>query len=291
MSDHPPLSPSQQERMQEARTLIKSGQYGDAVRLLKTVDHPLAHSWLDKLREKLAVKAVDSANAAAPASETRRKQADERAYSSSDQKSKRSHHREVEKQKRGSNQWMLIFLAVPLSCVSLCLLSALFGTPNLQISINETPVLVVTHEATVRPTRAPLTFRIPIYERNYDDWPPNNEHVLGDLTQTSKNRSDRGGGWTFTLNPGESPGIFVRPSTVFIDRVRLFLFQRTPQGGARFLRESSQNYGTGTIFTVPQQARISHSGYEGGEYFVVVYLYYEGNHNVSYDIELVRTRR
>lgn len=291
MNDHPPLSPSQQERMQEARMLIKSGQYADAIRLLKTIDHPLAHTWLDKLRQKMGVKAVDSANAAAPASETRRKWDDERADSPIDQKSKRSRRNEVGKQKRGSNQWMLIFLAVPLSCVSLCLVSVLFGTPNLQISINETPVLVVTHETTVRPTRVPHTFRIPTYERNYDDWPPNNEPILGDLTQTSTSGSNRAGGWTFTLNPGESPGIFVRPSTVFIDQVRLFLFQRTPEGGARFLRQSSQNYGTGTIFTAPQQAHVSHSGYEGGEYIVVVYLYYEGNHSVSYDIELVRTRR
>jgi hypothetical protein len=214
-----------------------------------------------------------------------------RTYPSFDEKPKRRQHEKAGKQQSGTGKLAITALAVPLACVGMCLLTMLFGTPNLSISINDTPVLVITHEATVRPTREPFAFRVPIYERDYDDWPPNQTQIVGDLTENASQRSQTLGAWTFTLNPGESPGIFVRPGSVFIDTVLLYLFQRTPEGGAKFLRRGTRNYGSGTVLTVPEPAHVSHGSSEGGEYIVVVEIRsgeYDFKH---YDIELVRTRR
>lgn len=175
--------------------------------------------------------------------------------------------------------------------MSICLFTVLFGTPDLNISINDTPVFVITHEATVRPTPEPYVFRVPIYERDYDDWPPSQTEIVGDLSENARQRSRTLGAWTFTLNPGESPSIFVRPGSVFIDTVLLYLFQRTPEGGAKFLRRGTRNYGSGTILTVPEPAHVSHGSSEGGEYIVVVQIL-SGEYDFRYyDIELVRTRR
>jgi hypothetical protein len=53
MSDKPKLTQSERVRLEQARSLIKAGRYQEAVETLETIDHPTAHEWLRKLREKL----------------------------------------------------------------------------------------------------------------------------------------------------------------------------------------------------------------------------------------------
>jgi hypothetical protein len=291
MNDYPPLSPSQQERMKKARALIKSRQHTDAIRLLKTIDHPLAYDWLKKLQGKATVQVGDSAKSIASSSRKKRKQHDDRAYPSMDEKPKRNRHERAGEQRSGTGKMVLMALVIPLSCMSICLFTVLFGSPDITLDINDTPILAITHEATTRPTPEPYVFSVPIHERDYDDWPPNQTEIVGDLSENARQRSRTLGAWTFTLNPGESPGIFVRPGSVLIDTVLLYLFQQTPEGSAKFLRRGTRNYGSGTIFTVPESAHVSHASSEGGEYIVVVRILsgeYDFQH---YDIELVRTQR
>jgi hypothetical protein len=60
VTENPSLSQQDRECLERARAFIKAKQYERAAQILQEVDHPIAHEWMRKLKERMAASAHET---------------------------------------------------------------------------------------------------------------------------------------------------------------------------------------------------------------------------------------